>query len=68
MKVTIEIEMDNASFEDAPISELRRVLLTVPTKVREQMRRKPSLCDAPEASDKLCDYNGNTIGSVRYWP
>jgi hypothetical protein len=73
MKVYIEIEMDSievvmgsAAFEHrARTSELHRILSMVASKVGDQLRRPDSLCDAPEAADKLLDINGNTVGSVR---
>lgn len=64
MKVQIEIELDNDAFNGNLLGELRRILLTVPTKVKAQLQRPASICQAPEASDKLLDINGNTIGKI----
>jgi hypothetical protein len=65
MKIIIEIECDNAAFEGGNRwRELKRILAEVPRKVAEINRRKPCLCDAPEASDKLLDINGNTVGKI----
>jgi hypothetical protein len=71
MKLIIEIEMDNDAFdfvgggEFNAAHELSRILRDVPNKMVAQLRRPASLCDAPEAADKLLDINGNTVGSVR---
>ena len=65
MKVTLEINCDGAAFDEDPIGEIRRILSKAPMKVLNQLRRPESLCDAPEASDKLLDINGNTVGFVR---
>ncbi len=66
MKLTIEIEMENAVFfEENPLTEVKRILGTCIPKIREQLNRPKSLCDAPEAADKLYDINGNCVGMVR---
>jgi hypothetical protein len=56
VKATITIDMDNAAFEDAPGSELARIL-----------RRLAKAVDGhdfdPRDSGKLYDINGNTVGS-----
>lgn len=52
MKLFIEIEMDNSAFELIPITELRRILKSVSDKVYEQMYRRESICDAPEAAGR----------------
>lgn len=60
--------MDNAAFDgdiEEALWELSNILRRVPNKVREQHDRPASLCDAPEAGDKLLDTNGNTVGHVR---
>lgn len=65
MKVTLEINMDNAAFEDNPF-ELRSLLLIAATKVENQMMRDENvICIAPEADDKILDSNGNTVGFVK---
>lgn len=65
MRVIIEVECDNAAFDEYPIREIKRILLTCPKKILEQAKRKPCLCDAPESADKLMDSNGNTVGFVK---
>lgn len=64
-KVVIEIEMKNAAFEGDPTPEVTRILAQACSKIAEQLEREPTICTAPEASDKLLDINGNTVGSVR---
>lgn len=64
MKVVIEIECDNAAFEDDFGAELSHILSTVPLRVLHQRHRPGSACDATEWSDKLLDSNGNTVGKV----
>jgi len=65
MKLTINIDLDNAAFEDHMIDELGRVLRSCVSKTIEQLERPDSLCDHPEAADKLLDLNGNTVGSIQ---
>lgn len=66
MKVVIEIEMTNSAFDDGygGLKELHRLLELAVQKVGQQLGRPMSICDAPEAADKLLDFNGNTVGSV----
>lgn len=71
MKIIIEFECDNAAFEDGCIydgciySELRQVFHQAERKILNQLAREPAtVCDTPEAADKLLDTNGNTIGKV----
>jgi hypothetical protein len=64
MRVLIEIECDNASFEDSLEAEVSFVLGGAVMKILKQLSRKPCVCDAPEVSDKLLDSNGNTVGRV----
>lgn len=65
MRVKIEVECDNAAFQDGQLyNELRRILRQALRKVPKLRRRKPCLCDAPEADDVLLDTNGNTVGRV----
>jgi hypothetical protein len=68
MKVIIEIECDNAAFEDDFYKEFKRILRAVPEKVAAQAHRKHSICNAPEIADVLIDINGNTVGSVKVVP
>lgn len=55
MRLIIEIEMDNAAFEDDPGAEVVRILRTVPQKVDWRGAN----------SAKLRDSNGNTVGFAR---
>lgn len=55
MRLIIEIEMDNAAFEDDPREEVEAVLL--------RCLRKISLAKAD--SVKLRDSNGNTVGFAK---
>lgn len=64
-KLTIQIELKNASFEDDPAPEIKRILSSAIGKVRRQLDRAESLCKAPEADDKLLDINGNTVGTIK---
>lgn len=61
MKAIIEIEMDNAAFEDDLHGELQRILGTVPRKVYGQL----SCAGGTRKADLLKDVNGNTVGTVR---
>lgn len=54
MRLIVEIEMDNAAFEDDPREEVEAVLL--------RMLRKIDLIEAD--SVKLRDSNGNTVGTA----
>lgn len=65
MKITIELETDNAAFEDDFRFELKQILNQAFSKILSQKKRKPCKCTAPESIDKLLDTNGNTVGSVR---
>jgi hypothetical protein len=65
MKILIEIDCENAAFWPDPFEEIYRLLEQAKTKVRIQADRPECLCDAPESADKLLDYNGNTVGTVR---
>ena len=65
MLLEIKINCDDDALSSDPVGELARILGTVPDKVREQLAREPTLCNAPEAADKLRDINGNTVGFVR---
>jgi len=64
MRIKIYLECDNDAFSGNPLPEITRILETVPGKIRKQMARKPSACNAPESSDKLMDINGNTVGRL----
>ena len=66
MKIVIELETDNAAFEDDFRFELKQTLNQAFNKILSQRKRKPGcICKAPESIDKLLDTNGNTVGSVR---
>ena len=64
MFVRIEFSTGNASFEDDFDGELDSILHQAADKIRRQMLRPKSLCDAPESADVIIDINGNTIGTV----
>ena len=53
MKAVIEIEMDNAAFEDSPASELARILRGIAAKVANG-----------ETEIVARDINGNSVGSL----
>lgn len=66
MKLTIEIEMSNAAFQENPTLELSRTMDTVAGKVSRQLQREDGcICVALEIDDKLKDINGNTVGFVK---
>ena len=66
MKLTIEIEMGNAAFQDDPTLELSRIMETVAGKISRQLQREDGcICVALEIDDKLLDRNGNTVGFVK---
>jgi hypothetical protein len=62
MKVFIEVNVDNAAFEDNLAEELRRILNTVPLKVYEQLDR--GIGTLRVTPSKLFELNGNSVGSV----
>ena len=65
MKILIELETDNACFEEDFQFSLEHVLGQVHDKVAQQRRRSArTICTSPESADKLLDINGNTVGSV----
>jgi hypothetical protein len=51
MKFTCEIEMDNAAFEDAPATELARIMRKIVDYVKQGSE-----------GDDLRDINGNKVG------
>lgn len=59
-KFTLEIEMDNAAFEESPIGELGRILKRLANDVNRG--------DFATDEMKLRDVNGNTVGFARYNP
>lgn len=66
MKLFMEIDLDNAAFEDDFEGELKRILGRVSAKVMNQRARADGcICDAPEVDDKILDVNGNTVGRLR---
>lgn len=64
MQIKIWIECDNSAFDDDPIPEVKRILQTIPGKIREQLGRQECKCTTLESSDVLLDINGNTVGRV----
>lgn len=52
MKFEASIKMDNAAFEDAPASELARILRAIAARV-----------EAGDFDGKAVDANGNKVGS-----
>lgn len=68
-RVVIDVETVNAAFGEGDVDEVIGKLALIFSgqilrKIREQTSRPPALCNAPEAADKILDYNGNTVGSV----
>ena len=59
-KFTLEIEMDNAAFEESPIGELGRIL----KRLANDVNRGDFACDEM----KLRDINGNAVGVAKYDP
>ena len=59
-KFTLEIEMNNAAFEESPIGELGRILKRLANDVNRG--------DFATDEMKLRDTNGNTVGFARYNP
>ncbi len=64
MKVYIEFDTDNTCFEDNFEGSLTHVLAKAALKIQKHVAYKRCVV-LPEATDKLLDVNGNTIGSVR---
>ena len=54
MKIRIEINCDNAAFEDDPATEVERILKNLTGKLR-----LPGMEDLP-----LMDINGNKVGTL----
>lgn len=67
MKIQIELNCDNAAFNDLGFRfEVERILDTCKHKIEAQLRRSDGcVCTAPEVDDKLLDINGNTVGYIR---
>ena len=66
MKCTINIEMDNAAFEEAAGAELAEILREVARRI-EHLDRTSFEAYASVGSgrlDRVRDGNGNTVGSV----
>lgn len=55
MKAIIEVEMDNAAFEDYPITELARILESLVHGIKRGFVEHQT----------LFDINGNTVGSFK---
>jgi hypothetical protein len=62
MKLIIEIEMENAAFEDGRWDEVSRILRTAQRKVERAVGYNP---EAGQFDANLLDINGNTVGSVK---
>jgi hypothetical protein len=56
MKLTIELDLDNAAFEDAPMTEAARILRRLATTLESY---------GPEHDSRLLDRNGNTVGYAK---
>jgi hypothetical protein len=71
LKIKIEIDTDNASFEDDFYGQLRNLMEQAYEKVIVQISRNNDhegfvdLGLTLDASDKLLDVNGNSVGIVR---
>lgn len=62
MKFDLHIKMDNAAFEDYPLSEVDRILGVV----RNALQQKTEYHVDPSLVDhKLYDANGNSVGFYR---
>lgn len=59
MKLVIEMELDNAAFEDNHGGEMSRILRKFASKVEDH----PTLC--PPFEWALLDHNGNRVGKAR---
>jgi hypothetical protein len=55
VKVTIEIRMDNAAFDDAPAAELAQILRDLANRIDH---------DGQADDGPLFDANGNRVGSI----
>ena len=57
MRITIEINCDNAAFEDDPAQEVKRILSNLSLRFDEMFT-------LPVGLIPLLDTNGNTVGSA----
>ncbi len=64
MQIKIAFNCDNAAFQDDLFSEISNVLDSCKEKIFQQLERTSALCKHFEASDKVQDSNGNTIGTI----
>jgi len=55
---TVEIDMDNAAFEDSPTGELSRILRKLAKEIADGTETDTVI--------KLRDINGNTVGTAIY--
>jgi hypothetical protein len=62
MKLTIEINIEGAAFEDYPAAEIDRILNRAGAKISNALGYAP---DVEEFECKLLDYYGNSCGSVK---
>jgi hypothetical protein len=58
MKMIIEIQMDNAAFEDMPLTEASRIL-------ENEARKMRRFGDQNTWDGGLYDINGNRVGFIR---
>jgi len=56
LKFQLEINMDNAAFQDNPLAELADCLKEIGADIAEHS-------DAQHIEGKIKDHNGNTVGS-----
>lgn len=61
MQITISISTNNAAFADHPVSELDRILSTIPAKFSDLRSNYPATASVER---KLLDSNGNTCGTI----
>lgn len=69
MKLTVTLYLSDEGFERDPYGMchiVAGILTRVPSKLHNQLqRRSECVCTALEEDDKLRDYTGNVIGTVR---
>lgn len=58
-KITIEIDLDNAAFDDAPMSEAARII----GKLARRIEREGAPCRGDTYREH--DYNGNEVAILR---
>jgi hypothetical protein len=65
MKLTIEISLENAAFENYPAAEIDRILNRASEKISNALGYAPDIVDF---EGKLLDINGNSVGWVKLEP